>query len=158
MRATPNSCSSIWRTCLVIACASALAGCAQTGDFGRQRPNVINDSVLPVLGMVSTYSAGEPVSHFNYTDDERTLRNLGWTLVVPTHAQDWIGRTAAELQRAEIVRRLDLVLSPERYSELLSGQRYGSSDARYARIMDDAVKDMAAISLTWPMSRAFAGR
>ncbi|MFN3224986.1 MAG: hypothetical protein ACE360_01890 [Hyphomicrobiales bacterium] len=145
MRATPNSCSSIWRACLAIACASALAGCAQTGDFGRQRPNVINDSLLPVLGMVSTYSAGEPVSHFNYTDDERTLRNLGWTLVVPTHAHDWIGRTAAELQRAEIVRRLDLVLSPERYSELLSGQRYGSSEARYARIMDDAVKDMAAI-------------
>jgi len=127
------------------ACALTLAGCAQTGDFGRQRPNVINDSVLPVVGMVSTYSAGEPVSHFNYTDDERTLRNLGWTLVVPTHSHDWIGRTAAELQRAQIIRRLDLVLSPERYSAMLSGERYRSSDARYARIMDDAVKDMAAI-------------
>lgn len=145
MRAMPKSQGSLWRASVAIACAGALAACAQTGDFGRQRPNVINDSLLPVVGMVSTYSAGEPVSHFNYTDDERTLRNLGWTLVVPTHAHDWIGRTAAELQRAEIVRRLDLVLSPERYSAMLSGQRYGSSEARYARIMDDAVKDMAAI-------------
>lgn len=127
------------------ACALTLVGCAQTGDFGRQRPNVINDSILPMVGMVSTYTAGEPVSHFNYTDDERTLRNLGWTLVVPTHAHDWIGRTAAELQRAEIVRRMDLVLSPERYSAMLSGQRYQSSEARYTRIMDDAIKDMAAI-------------
>lgn len=98
-----------------------------------------------MVGMVSTYTAGEPVSHFNYTDDELTLRNLGWTLVVPTHAQDWMGRTAAQLQRAEIVRRMDLVLSPERYSAMLSGQRYQSSEARYTRIMDDAIKDMAAI-------------
>ena len=125
--------------------ALLLAGCAQTGDFDRQRPSVINDSILPLVGMVSTYSAREPLSHFNYTDDERTLRALGWTLVVPTHSQDWLGRTAAELQRAGIVRRLDLVASPDRYAALLSGERYRSSDARYARIMDDAAKDMAAI-------------
>lgn len=131
----------------LVACLTALTlvGCAQQGDFGRQRANVINDEILPAVGFVSTYTAGEPVSHFNYTDDERTLRNLGWSLVVPTHSHDWIGRTAAELQRSQIIRRLDLVLSPERYSQMLSGQRYRSSDARYARIMDDAVKDMAAI-------------
>jgi hypothetical protein len=70
---------------------------------------------------------------------------LSWTLVVPTHAHDWLGRTAAELQRTNIIRRLDLVVSPQRYAELLSSQRYRSSEARYARIMDDAAKDMAAI-------------
>ena len=123
----------------------ATAGCAQNGDFGRQRPTVINDRILPVVGMVSTFTAGEHVSLYNYTDDERTMRNLGWSLVVPTHAQDWLGRTAAELQRSNIIRRLDLVASPDRYAALLTGERYGSSDVRYARIMDDAAKDMAAI-------------
>ena len=130
---------------VAVTSAVMLAGCAQTGDFGRQRPNVINDNLLPVAGFVSTAFSGEGTSYFDYTRDERTLRNLGWSLVVPTHAEDWIGRTAAELQRVEIARRLDLYLSPSMYSLLLSTARYRSSDARYARIMDDAAKDMAAI-------------
>lgn len=125
--------------------AIALAGCAQTGDFGRQRPNVINDTLLPLVGLASTYSAGEPSSNFNYTNDERTLRDMGWSLVVPSHAQDWLGRTAAELQRTEIVRRLDLNARPQSYANILTSQRYRSSDARYARIMQDAAQDMAAI-------------
>ncbi|MBV6656679.1 MAG: hypothetical protein KI785_02810 [Devosiaceae bacterium] len=130
---------------IVLAAATGLAACSPRGDFGRDRPSVMTSSVLPVAGFVSTYSAREPVSHFNYTDDERTLRRLGWTLVVPTHAEDWLGSTAAHLQRAEIIRRADLVLSPESYHRYLSRRDYRSSDVRYARIMDDAAKDMAAI-------------
>ena len=133
------------RACLAALIALAVAGCAQRGDFGRQEPNIINDAFLPVVGYASTWSAGEEVSAFNYTDDELTLRDLGWSLVVPTHAEDWLGRTAAELQRTEIVRRLDLIASPSRYHDLLASRAYRSSDARYARIMDDAAKDMAAI-------------
>lgn len=130
---------------VAVASALTLAGCAQSGDFGRQRPNVISDHLLPIAGIASTALTGEGTSYFDYTDDERTLRNLGWSLVVPTHAEDWIGRTSAQLQSAEIARRLDLHLSPSMYSLLLSTARYRSSDVRYARIMDDAAKDMAAI-------------
>lgn len=128
----------------VFACALVLTGC-RTGDFGRERTNLIPETVLPVVGFVSTYTGGEPVSHFNYTNDEQTLRDLGWGMVVPTHAEDWIGRTAFELQRYEIIRRADLLLSPDRYHAILRSDRYASSDARYARIMDDAAADMAAI-------------
>lgn len=131
--------------CLIVLGAFTLVGCAQQGDFGRQRAHVINDSILPAVGYVSTWSGGEEVSSFNYTNDEQTLRDLGWTLVVPTHAEDWLGRTAAELQRTEVVRRLDLMASPSRYHDLLASRAYRSSDARYARIMDDAAKDIAAI-------------
>lgn len=131
---------------IAMAAALSAAACSRPGDLGRERPNVINDQVLPVAGYWSTRFAREPVSHFNYTDDERLLRNLGWTLVAPAHAEDWLGRTAAQLQRAEIVRRLDLILPPERYAHLLSGANYRSSDVRYARLADDAAKDMAAIA------------
>lgn len=131
-------------TLAVLLCCVALAGC-RTGDLGREQPNLFNETVLPAVGFVSTYTGGEPVSHFNYTNDELTLRDLGWGMVVPTHAEDWFGRTAAELQRYEIVRRADLMLSPDRYHAILRSDRYASSDARYARIMDDAAADMAAI-------------
>lgn len=128
----------------LLICGVALAGC-RTGDLGREQPNLFNETVLPAVGFISTYSAGEPASHFNYTNDELTLRDLGWGMVVPTHAEDWFGRTAAELQRYDIIRRADLMLSPDRYHAILRSDRYASSDARYSRIMDDAAADMAAI-------------
>lgn len=145
---------SLSSLCPMLAVVLLFAGCARTGDFGRAQPNVISDRVLPLVGMLSTHSAGEPISRFNYTNDEQTLRNLGWTLVMPSHAEDWLGRTAGELQRLEIARRLDLEASPDRYSRLLSSARYRSSDARYARIMDDAAKDMAAIDPYFAFVRA----
>jgi hypothetical protein len=130
---------------LAVCAALTLGACARQGDLGRTAPSMVNDRLLPLVGMASTHSASEPISGFNYTDDEQTLRALGWTLVAPTHAQDWLGHSAAELQRTEIVRRLDLIASPQRYASLLTSARYRSSDTRYARIMDDAAKDMAAI-------------
>lgn len=128
----------------LLVCGLALAGC-RTGDLGREQPNLLNETLLPAVGFVSTYTGGEPTSHFNYTNDEQTLRDLGWGIVVPNHAEDWFGRTAAELQRYDIIRRADLMLSPDRYHAILRSDRYASSDARYARIMDDAAADMAAI-------------
>lgn len=128
----------------VLLCGVALTGC-RTGDLGREQPNLFNETFLPAVGFVSTYTGGEPTSHFNYTNDEQTLRDLGWGMVVPTHAEDWFGRTAAELQRYDIIRRADLMLSPDRYHAILRSDRYASSDARYTRVMDDAAADMAAI-------------
>lgn len=134
------------RLCIVAACALTLTACSRTGDLGREQPNLLTTAIMPAIGYSSTYSAGEPVSHFDYTNDERTLRDVGWRLVVPNHSIDWLGRGHAQLQRAQIARRLDLRESPSRYSQILNLQRYGSSDARYSRIMDDAAADMASIA------------
>lgn len=126
--------------------ALLISGCARTGDLGRDRPNLLTGTIMPAIGYSSTYSAGEPVSHFDLTDDERALRNVAWSIVRPNHAWDWLGEGHAQLQRAQIARRMDLRQSPEHYSMLLNLERYRSSDARYARIMDDAAKDMASIA------------
>ncbi|MEM1286876.1 MAG: hypothetical protein AAGH60_00845 [Pseudomonadota bacterium] len=128
-----------------VAISFLLVACTRTGDFGRPDRGIVGDKILPASGFVSTWSAGEPVSHFSLTDDEVTLRNLGWTLVVPAHAQDWLGFTKAELQRTQIVRRLDLLARPDRYWDFLSSTQYRSSETRYARLADDAAKDLAAI-------------
>ena len=123
-----------------------LAGCLRpTGDFGRARPSFINDRILPVAGRQVVGLNREPQSSFPYTDEEEELRDLSWYLVAPAHGRDWIGMSAAELQRTEITVRADLRLAPERYSALLLSDRYRSSEARYRRIMDDAANDMAAI-------------
>ncbi len=125
--------------------AMLVSGCSRTGDLGREQPNLLTTAVMPAIGYSSTYSAGEPVSHFDLTNDEQTLRNLAWGIVSPSHAWDWLGRGHAQLQRAQIARRMDLRASPSSYSTLLNLERFRSSDARYARIMDDAAKDMASI-------------
>ncbi|MEM6711485.1 MAG: hypothetical protein AAF590_04315 [Pseudomonadota bacterium] len=139
--------------CLIVGCAFLVVGCTQTGDFGRKRAGLVSDTILPALGRASTWSGREPVSHFNYTNDEQTLRDLGWSIVTPPHTRDWIGYANTELQRTEIARRLDLRASPQSYSRLLSGTSYRSSDARYARIMDDAAKDISAIAPYMALAR-----
>ncbi len=122
----------------------AVSGCAHRGDFGRERPNAFTDTLLAV-GMVSTHGYNQDIWDFALTDDERTMRDLGWTLMVPTHTEDWIGYTLAMVQNADLDEQFNLEDDPGRYSMMLSGTRYRSSDARYARIQDDAAKDMAAI-------------
>jgi len=123
--------------------ALSLAACARpTGDFGRAKPSVVHDTIMPAIGTSNARGRNEPVSDFNLTNDEREFRDRAWALVSPPHTHDWIGAVKAEGQRTRILYEADRSLDPEKYYQLLREDRYQSSDARYDRVIHDINADI----------------
>jgi len=122
--------------------AAGLAACVRpTGDFDRARPSVIHDKVLPTAGDEAARLRGDPVSKFNYTNDEKLMRNRGWTLIRPPWTKDWIGGTMVELSRTRLLPETEGRVPPDLYLIYLRSDRFQSSDARYDKIAADATGD-----------------
>ncbi|RXF73037.1 hypothetical protein EK403_12130 [Hansschlegelia zhihuaiae] len=121
--------------------AAALAGCAQTGDFGRPQPNVVNDALMPATGAALAYARNEPVSSFRLTDEEREMRDLAWAIVTPPLSEQVRGRMLAELRRTRILPAARARLDPASYVRALISIDFRSSAARYARLKEDVRAD-----------------
>jgi len=122
--------------------AAALAACTRpTGDFDRARPSVIHDSLMPRAGDEAARLRGDPVSKFNYTNDEKLMRNRGWTLIRPPWTKDWIGGTMVELSRTRVLPETEGRVPPDLYLIYLRSDKFQSSDARYDKIASDASGD-----------------
>lgn len=139
----------ITETALVVlrraACAAAvvaLAACGRpTGDFGRARPSVIHDDLMPAAGAVLARSREEPVSGFNLTDDERELRDRAFAFVRSPHLGDWWLDTLVEGQRTRILPVIDPDFDTGRYYAYLRADPYRSSDARWSKVIEDVTGD-----------------
>ncbi len=122
--------------------AVSLAACTRpTGDFDRARPSVIHDRVMPAAGDEAARLRGDPVSKFNYTNDEKQMRNRGWTLIRPPWTKDWIGGTMVELSRTRVLPEVEGRVPPDLYLIYLRSDKFQSSDARYDKIAADASGD-----------------
>jgi len=51
-----------------------LVSCTTQGDFGRDRPSVFNDEILPSLRNFAASASETPVSNFAFTEKEQLLR------------------------------------------------------------------------------------
>ncbi len=134
-------------SCLaLLVCVLTIAACARpVGDFGRARPSVIHDEIMPAIGLGSAIGRGEPVSLFRFTDDEKRMRDMSWAIVRPPHVDDWYAANLIELERTRILGPVDLTLDPRVYYELLRREPYRSSEARYARVANDADVDAEGV-------------
>ncbi|EAV40602.1 hypothetical protein SIAM614_16937 [Stappia aggregata IAM 12614] len=122
--------------------AVSLAACTRpTGDFDRAKPSVIHDRVMPAAGDEAARLRGDPVSKFNYTNDEKLMRNRGWTLIRPPWTKDWIGGTMVELSRTRVLPEVEGRVPPDLYLIYLRSDKFQSSDARYDKIAADASGD-----------------
>ncbi|MEJ1157984.1 hypothetical protein [Prosthecomicrobium sp. N25] len=148
-------------TLAAFALAALASGCDRppggwgrtTGDFGRAEPSVMNDTILPAAGsLVAEYVRGEPVSGFNRTDREDTLRDRAWTLVVPPHANDWIGDLLVEGQRTRLLPEIDHRYNTQAYYNFLRSERFASSEARWSRVLDDMGKDGELVGPFWRLA------
>ncbi|MEM8700628.1 MAG: hypothetical protein AAGF82_02295 [Pseudomonadota bacterium] len=126
----------------MLAVLVVLAGCTRpTGDFDRARPSVVHDGLMPAVGENAARLRGDPVSKFNYTNDEKLLRDRGWTLIRPPWTKDWIGGTMVELSRTRVLPETEGRVPPDLYLIYLRSDKFRSSDARYDKIAADATGD-----------------
>lgn len=116
----------------------AAGGCAApVGDFGRPRPNVFNDNVMPLVGETAAWVRGEPVSAAPYTDDERQLRDLAYAILMPPDDRQTWERKLAEWRRTRFWPEARTQPNVADYADLLLRTSYRSSTARYARLLED---------------------
>lgn len=126
--------------------ALALGACAQTGDFGRPRPNVLNDAVYPAAGAaLAYYGRGEPVSGYRLTDNEQEMRDLGWGVVMPPLEGQRRDRLLTELRRTRILPADRARLDRASYVRTLVATDFRSSRSRYKKLLDDVVVDTLRI-------------
>ncbi|MDP1730332.1 MAG: hypothetical protein Q8L54_03965 [Devosia sp.] len=134
---------AICRAFAVIALLGATAACARpVGDLGRAQPGVLHDEILPTIGKTRAELAGEPVSKFNLTDQEREMHDRVWRFLVAAHAYDWFYDVSAELQRIRLSGARDHKFKPDRYYRWLRQTEYASSRVRYQTVADHVTADL----------------
>src|SRR5271170_6595684 len=67
-----------------------LVGCTSIGDLGRLQQGAVTPGIHDWVGRDAALHAGAPVSAYNLTEDERTLRDLAFPLIEPSYdRQRW---------------------------------------------------------------------
>jgi len=77
-----------------------LAACRTTGDFGRQEPSFVRDTVVPATRQLITGSTGQPSSSYELTPDEERLRAYRFTLLEGTSDEPIERRIARKFDEA----------------------------------------------------------
>ncbi len=134
------------RLVVLIVFACMLAACARpTGDFGRAKPGVLHDQIMPTVGKLRALMFGEDVSLLNQTDEEVEMHDRAWRFIVAPHSQDWFFNVLVEWQRTRLTPPINTRGSYDRYYAILRSDRYRSSRVRYNRLDDDIGADIATM-------------
>src|SRR6185312_17426175 len=136
----PREPKKVWRQALVLIGVTFLAGCANS-DFGEVNPVLVTDGIHDWIGQDSGGLKRVPPSRFEYTDDERALRDLAYPLIEPPYdRQQWYS-VAGEygLYRSNMA-------DHRRYFDRIMDECHRSPSAVYARLNDDVRNDITRLS------------
>ena len=136
----PSALNKVMRQALLFTGLTFLAGCANY-DFGEVHPVLVTDGIHDWLGRDSGAPKRVPPSRFEYTDDERALRDLAYPLIEPPFdRQQWYS-VAGEygLYRTNSA-------NYKKYSERLESTWSRSPSSRYAQLIDDVRNDITRLS------------
>jgi hypothetical protein len=117
-----------------------LAGCANS-DFGELNSTLVTDGIHDWLGRDSLKSHPVPASAFEYTDDERALRDNAYPLIEPPYDRQQWNSVAGEYG----VKRTTVTDRHKLYDRLME-ECHRSSAALYARLIDDIRNDTTRLS------------
>src|SRR4029078_8090424 len=136
----PPALNKVWRQTLVLIGAALLAGCANY-DFGEVHPVFVTDGLHDWLGRDSGAPKRVPPSRFEYTDDERALRDLAYPLIEPPFDRHQWYSVAGEygLYRTNSA-------DYRKYSQRLESTWTRSPSSRYSQLSDDIRNDITPLS------------
>lgn len=144
--ASPSGAARVSGRAVLLCVLAGLSACGPaTGDFGRPKPSVVHDALMPAAGDALARQRGEPVSAYRLTDNEREMRDLAWAVVMPPLAEQRRDRVLVELRRTRILPADRARLDKASYVEALIATSYRSSAARYAKLIDDVVNDTSRV-------------
>jgi hypothetical protein len=117
-------------------------GAAQ-GDFGRLKTGLVDDDIHRWVGRDAARTVGVAPSQYPLTDEERTLRDLGYPLIeLPFDRAKWYS----------IVHEYGVThyfgwpeFRVEEYSAKLMGEYYRSATARYHQLNTDIRNDVVRV-------------
>src|SRR6202051_796608 len=121
---------------------AGLSGCSSTGDFGRLSGPLVTDDIHAWVGEEAAASAGAPISAYNLTDDERTLRDLAFPLIEPPYDRLRWDAVVYEYGTKRSFQRKLWVFDPTAYYRHLQARLDRSTAARYNQIIDDVRDDI----------------
>ena len=134
----PRTRSSVRRALVLLALAGSLAGCANS-DFGQVNQTLVTDDIHGWLGRKAPPKKAEP-SHFEYTDDERALRDNAYPLIEPPYdRQQWYS-VAGEYGLIKFN-----LADHHYYFDRIMDECHRSTSAVYARLIDDIRNDVARL-------------
>jgi hypothetical protein len=122
-----------------------LSGCTSIGDFGRLQDPLRTDDIHAWVGQEAAASAGAPVSLYNLTEEERTLRDLAFPLIEPPYDRVRWDAVVYEYGIKRSFRRELWVQDVAAYYAHLAGPFHRSSVARYNKLIDDIRDDIVRI-------------
>jgi len=136
---------------VIVGVAALASGCVSrpVGDFGRADPSFTHDVMMPTIGNALAKGHHEPVSNFNWTDQEEEMHNRVWRFLVAPHTKDWFYDVAVELQRTRITGETDLRFAVDRYYTWLKRADYGSSRTRYSTVGRHIQADIDTLPTTF---------
>jgi hypothetical protein len=126
---------------IALVLVAALAGCAETGDFGRPKPTFWNDTAGPLLGKGMATVREEPVSWSLLTDDEQELRNRAYRFLTPAKEQWGYERQIADLAVKRVIPGNMVPKDPTAYHRAIQSSGDISPRARYQRLREDIDND-----------------
>lgn len=139
--------------CGAVACL-ALAGCAApVGDFGRREGGIYADTMTEVSGPFAHAYGVDRRAVFEYTDEEREMRLVGWDLVRPPD-RDVPGNALSEFRWWRTLPDSYYGDYPQAYWRALILLPVSSHETRYRRIILQARAD----SQRMPLFRDVASR
>ncbi len=140
-----NQFSLFSRPSLAAFAALFVAGCTSIGDFGRLQSPLVTDDIHAWVGQEAAAHARAPISVNNLTDDERTLRDLGFPLIEASYDRvRWDAVVYEYGQKREFRRDLWTNDTVAYYAHLM-GEFHRSTIARYNQLIDDMRNDIVRI-------------
>jgi hypothetical protein len=133
------------KSLFIILAAVLVSGCSSIGDFGRLQSPLVSDDIHAWVGQEAAAHAGAPISVNNFTDDERTLRDLAFPLIEPPYDRNRWDAVVYEYGQKREFRRDLWTFDTVAYYAHLMGEFHRSSIARYNQLIDDMRNDIVRI-------------
>jgi hypothetical protein len=122
-----------------------VGGCAN-GDFGRVKPQFVNDDVHNWVGRQAAREYGHAPSSSELTDDERQLRDLAYPLIEPPYDRAKWDSILYEYGIASTRGPWWPPFDHRAYGRDLLDRSFRSPAGRYAQLIDDIRNDDARIA------------